>query len=182
MISAGTMTPELLHRFEHHARGYLQNKDNLEPKKFVDHIVYSFEDPLFSDWYQSQQDLLSTLSFTEFMTKVRARWLPKRWQQELARKVRSTKQNKTAFSDFIDCLRRDNLLLKGSPFHLSPSQLRTQIESNISPELAAAFGRYKDNHDSSDEDSEKENDAPDDPNALAATAIVKLNYNPSSTP
>jgi hypothetical protein len=54
-----------------------------------------------------------------------------------------------------------------------PSQLRTQIESNISPELAAAFDRYKDNHESSDEDSEKENDAPDDPDALSATAIVK---------
>jgi hypothetical protein len=84
MISTGTMTPELLHQFEHHTHGYLQNKDGLEPKKFVDHIVYSFEDPLFSNWYQSQQDLLSTLSFTDFMTKVHTRWLPKHWQQELA--------------------------------------------------------------------------------------------------
>jgi hypothetical protein len=105
MISAGAMSPELLHRFEHHARGYLQNKEGLEAKGYVDHIVYSFEDPLFSDWYQSQQDLLSILSFTDFMAKVHARWLPKRWQQDLARKVRSTKQNKTAFSDFIDSLR-----------------------------------------------------------------------------
>jgi hypothetical protein len=77
MISAGTMTPELLHRFEHHARGYLQNKDGLNAKGFVDHIVYSFEDPLFSDWYQSQQELLSPLSFVDFMSKVRACWLPK---------------------------------------------------------------------------------------------------------
>jgi hypothetical protein len=59
MISAGAMTPELLHRFEHHACGYLQNKDGLNAKNFVNHIVYSFEDPLFSDWYQSQQELLS---------------------------------------------------------------------------------------------------------------------------
>jgi hypothetical protein len=87
MISAGTMTPELLHRFEHHARGYLQNKDGLDAKNYVDHIIYSFEDPLFSDWYQSQQELLSPLSFVEFMAKVRLRWLPKRWQQDLAHKV-----------------------------------------------------------------------------------------------
>jgi hypothetical protein len=167
------MMPKLLHWFEHHVRGYLQNKDNLKPNKFVDHIVYSFEDPLFSDWYQSQQDLLSILSFTKFMSKVHARWLPKRWQQELARKVRSTKQNQTPFSNFINCLRRDNLLLKGSLFHLSPSQLHTQIESNISPELTAAFDCYKDNHNSSEEDSEKENDAPDNPNTLAATTAVK---------
>jgi hypothetical protein len=173
MISAGAMSPELLHRFEHHARGYLQNKEGLEAKGYVDHIVYSFEDPLFSDWYQSQQDLLSILSFTDFMAKVRARWLPKRWQQDLARKVRSTKQNKTAFSDFIDSLRRDNLLLKGSQFHLSPSQLRTQIELNISPKLAASFDRWKDNHESSEDESEKENDAPIDPVASAAANLLK---------
>jgi hypothetical protein len=173
MISAGAMSPELLHCFEHHARGYLQNKEGLEAKGYIDHIVYSFEDPLFSDWYQSQQDLLSILSFTDFMAKVRARWLPKRWQQDLACKVRSTKQNKTAFSDFIDSLRRDNLLLKGSQFHLSPSQLHTQIESNISPELAASFDRWKDNHKSSEDESEKENDAPIDPVASAADNLLK---------
>lgn len=54
MISLGNMTPELLHHFEHYTCGYLQNKDGLEAKSYVDHIVYSFEDPLFSDWYQSQ--------------------------------------------------------------------------------------------------------------------------------
>ncbi|KAF8231833.1 hypothetical protein L208DRAFT_1275149 [Tricholoma matsutake] len=167
MVSAGTMTPELLHRFEHHTRRYLQNKEGLNPKNFVDHIVYSFEDALFSDWYQSQQELLSTLSFNNFMIKVRTRWLPKRWQQELARKVQSTKQNKTPFSDFIDSLRRDNLLLKGSQFHLSPSQLRTQIELNISPELAAAFDCWKDNHDSSDDEV---NDVDNDVDADAAAA------------
>jgi hypothetical protein len=59
MISAGAMTPKLLHRFEHHAHRYLQNKDGLDAKNFVDHIIYSFEDPLFSDRYQLQQDLLS---------------------------------------------------------------------------------------------------------------------------
>jgi hypothetical protein len=114
MISVGTMTPELLHWFKHHVCGYLQNKDGLDPDKFVNHIVYSFEDLLFSDWYQLQQDLLSALLFTEFMVKVRARWSPKCWQQDLAHKVHSTKQNKMPFSDFIDSLHQDNLLLKGS--------------------------------------------------------------------
>jgi hypothetical protein len=81
MISTGAMSPELLHRFEHHARGYLQSKDGLDAKNYVNHIVYSFEDLLFSDWYQSQQELLSILSFTDFMARVHACWLPKRWQQ-----------------------------------------------------------------------------------------------------
>jgi len=138
-ISVGTMTPELLHRFEHHAHGYLQNKDGIEEKNFVDHIIYSFEDPLFSDWYQSQQDLFLALLFKDFMGKIRARWLLKWWQQDLAQKVRSMKQNRTPFSKFVDALHCDNLLLKFSQYHLSPPQLHAQIESNIAPNLVAAF-------------------------------------------
>jgi hypothetical protein len=72
MISMGTMTPELLHRFEHHTHGYLHNKEGLEAKGFVDHIIYSFKDLSFLDWYQSQQETLLTLSFTEFMVKIRS--------------------------------------------------------------------------------------------------------------
>jgi hypothetical protein len=167
------MMPELLHRFKHHARGYLSNKDGLKKAGYMDHIIYSFEDPLFSDWYQSQQELLSVLSFADFMLKVQSCWLPKCWQQDLACKVRSMKQGKTAFCDFINSLCQDNLLLKGSQFHLSPLQLRTQIESNISPKLAAAFDRWKDNHESSDNDSEKENDTPTDTDAAAAAVLLK---------
>jgi hypothetical protein len=173
MISTGMMMPELLDHFEHHTCGYLGNKDGLDAANYVDHIIYSFEDPLFSDWYQSQQELLSVLSFTDFMVKVHSCWLPKCWQQDLAHKVQYMEQGKATFCDFIDFLCQDNLLLKGSQFHLSPSQLRTQIESNISPELAAAFDRWKDNHKSSDNDSEKENNAPADVNAAAAAILLK---------
>ncbi|KAF8232364.1 hypothetical protein L208DRAFT_1563115, partial [Tricholoma matsutake] len=173
MISTGAMTPKLLHRFKHHACGYLHNKDGLQPKDFVDHIVYSFEDPLFSDWYQSQQDLLSPLSFLEFMARVHARWLPKHWQQHLACKVRSTKQNKTPFSEFVDALHCNNLLLKNSQHHLSPPQLCMQIESNISPELALVFDHWKDNHKSSDDESDKENEAAVALEDEAAAAVAK---------
>jgi hypothetical protein len=75
-------------------------------------------------------------------------------------KVCSTKQNKTVFSEFVDALHCDNLL-KNSQFHLSPPQLRMQIESNISPELVSAFDRWKDNHLSSDDESDKENKTAD---------------------
>jgi hypothetical protein len=148
-------------------------KDGLEAKGFIDHIVYLFKDPLFSDWYQSQQKLLSQLSFVDFMMRVSSCWLLKCWQQDLARKVCFIKQNKIAFSDFINALCCNNLLLKGSQFHLSPPQLCIQIESNILPELTAAFDHWKDNHESSDKESEKENDTPINPVATAAAGIVK---------
>lgn len=174
MISMGSMTLELLHRFEHHVCGYLQNKDGLEAKSYVNHIVYSFEDPLFSDWYQSQQEILLKLTFTEFMVNIHSRWLPKCWQQELTCKVRSMKQSKILFSDFIDSLHHDNLLLKGSQFHLSPMQLHTQIESNISFELATAFDHWKDSHKSSKDEAEPANNAAPQANAAVTAAAAAM--------
>ena len=106
------------------------------------------------------------------MLKVHVQWLLKRWQQDLTCKVWSTKQNGTPFADFVDGLRCDNLLLKGSTFHLSPAQLRTQIESNISSDLAAAFDHWKDNHGSSSDESEKENEPLDNDEAPVALKSV----------
>jgi hypothetical protein len=83
------------------------------------------------------------------------------------------KQNKTLFSEFVDALRCDNLLLKNSQYHLSPPQLCTQIESNISPELASVFDRWKDNHESSDDESDKENEVLDGPEDEATVAVMK---------
>jgi hypothetical protein len=49
-ITSGMMTAKLLHRFEHFTRGYLANRENLAKTKYVTHIAYMFEDPLFGDW------------------------------------------------------------------------------------------------------------------------------------
>jgi hypothetical protein len=95
---AGMMTPKLLHRFEHFARGYLANRENLDAKDYVTQTAYAFEDPLFSDWFQTSQEYYESLSFADFMSRVRARWLTPGWEKELARKVRNLKQGATPFA------------------------------------------------------------------------------------
>jgi hypothetical protein len=79
-----------------------------------------FEDLLFSDWFQMSQTYYKKLTFTEFTTKVCACWLAASWEKDLARKVRNTKQGSTPFCDFSTSVRRDNLLLKNTKYHLSP--------------------------------------------------------------
>jgi hypothetical protein len=73
MILVGAMTPELLHRFEHHARGYLQNKDGLCAKDFVDHIIYSFK-TLYSrtGTNHNKTSCLPSLSSSSWARSVRA--------------------------------------------------------------------------------------------------------------
>ncbi|KAF8236094.1 hypothetical protein L208DRAFT_1023468, partial [Tricholoma matsutake] len=70
------------------------------------------------------------------------------WEKDLAPKVHNSKQGSIPFCDFMMSICRDNLLLKNTKYHLSPLQLRTQIESNLSHELLSAYDRYKEKHDS----------------------------------
>jgi hypothetical protein len=76
---------------------------------------------------------------------------------------------KYPFCDFYTVIRCNNLLLKGTKHHLSPLQLCTQIEANLSPELLSAYDQYKEKHDS-DSDSDIGNQAPDTDDGVNAVA------------
>ncbi|KAF8231617.1 hypothetical protein L208DRAFT_1276214 [Tricholoma matsutake] len=135
-ITTGVMTPELL---EHFACGYLTNRENLNAKDYVAQIAYAFKDPLFSDWFQTSQEYYKSLSFTEFVSRVRGCWLTLGWEKELAWKVQNLKQGASPFHNFSNTIQCDNLLLKNTKHHLSPVQLHMQIEANLSPELLSAY-------------------------------------------
>lgn len=116
-ITLGMMTVELLHCFKHFAHGYLANKENLAKAEYVAHIAYVFEDPLFSDWFQTSQSYYKKLSFTEFMTQVCTRWLTAGWKKELICKVHNTKQGVTpsvislpTFAAITCCLKTQNII------------------------------------------------------------------------
>ncbi|KAF8232567.1 hypothetical protein L208DRAFT_1044210, partial [Tricholoma matsutake] len=102
-----------------------------------------FEDPPFSDWFQTSQEYYESLSFPDFMSRVRAHWLTPGWEKELAQKVQNLKQGAAPFHDFSTAIQCDNLLLKNTKHHLSPSQLCIQIEASLSSELLTAYDHYK---------------------------------------
>ena len=146
---------------------YLKNKENLKEKNYISHIVYAFEDAMFSNWYRTSKTYYKSLSFETFMSKVRTRWLPRGWEKDLARKVRNLKQGNMSFRDFSTIAHQDNLLLKNTKHHLSPQHLKGQIEANLSQALLATYDHYKDmNKDDSGHDLDEENTSP---NTDAAT-------------
>jgi len=50
VLSAGTVLPKVLHQFKHMCHSFFRNKEGLEPKDFVTHVVGSLHDPLILDW------------------------------------------------------------------------------------------------------------------------------------
>ena len=90
--------------------GYLLSKDNPKSSYYVTHIAYSFEDPLFSNWFQTSQTFYKSLSFPEFMVKVHSHWLTTGWEKDLALKVQNSKQGST-FCNFSTAIHHDNVEL-----------------------------------------------------------------------
>ncbi|KAF8228063.1 hypothetical protein L208DRAFT_1489950, partial [Tricholoma matsutake] len=93
------------------------------------------------------------------------------WEKDLACKVCNSKQGSISFCDFAMSICHDNLLLKNTKYHLSPAQLHTQIESNLSHELLSAYDHYKEKHNLGS-DTDDENDMPADGNATATAEVT----------
>jgi hypothetical protein len=92
ILSVGTVFPEVLCQFENTCRSFFCNKEGLEPKDFVAHIVGSLHNPLISNWYWTGQVAFDTLLFEDFMKEVCNKWLANDWEQDICQKVLGMKQ------------------------------------------------------------------------------------------
>ena len=110
VLSAGTVSPEVLCQFENVCHSFFCNKEGLEPKDFVARVAGSLHDPLISDWYWTGQVTFNTLSFDDFMKELRNKWLVNDWEQDIHCKVLGTKQTGT-FWEWAIKMRSLNTLL-----------------------------------------------------------------------
>ncbi len=79
--------------YEYIAWGYIQNKDNLIPSKYISVLSGGFRDSLIQDWYMSDMFRLLSLDLTSFLSKMQATFLPKDWEKKLWSKILSSFQS-----------------------------------------------------------------------------------------
>ena len=137
VLSAGTVSPEVLRQFENTCQSFFHNKEGLEPKDYVTRIAGSLHDPLISDWYWTGQAAFDVLTFEDFMKEVRNKWLSNDWEQDICRKVLGTKQA-GAFWEWAVKVWSLNMLLRGMPAHLDDAGLLNQLEANLELWLSRA--------------------------------------------
>jgi hypothetical protein len=87
------------------------------------------------DWNWNNQQHFGAMSFDDFMTEFRSKWLPKNWESDIHRKILGTKQE-SAFWGWAVKVHRWNALLHNMANHLDDNQLRNQLEANVEPALA----------------------------------------------
>ncbi|KZP04980.1 hypothetical protein FIBSPDRAFT_967668, partial [Athelia psychrophila] len=82
MLSAGDITPEILHAFEKACKGYFQNKDVAKDK----------------------QDGLAVLDFKDFMSRLRGAFLPTGWEDNLKSDILSMRQGDQGFWEWYNSM------------------------------------------------------------------------------
>lgn len=89
-LSNGEITPKSAKDFENHCLNYFANaKGGIEDNVKVSRILGCFENDLVNDWISVNRERFTTLTFPEFMTEFRARWLPHDWEQTVRSKILS---------------------------------------------------------------------------------------------
>jgi hypothetical protein len=133
-LSPGTLTPAIIMDWEAACNSYFIHKE-VEETNQVKHVVGGLQDPIIWAWYLEDRTRINTLKFPAFLVELRKNNLPKFWEQDEREKVLSSHQGSTTFFDWQTSLRSHNANLVGTTSHFSASQLRKQLEANMSDDL-----------------------------------------------
>jgi hypothetical protein len=136
VLTVGDITPDVMKQWERACRSFFKSKD-IEANDQVRRVCYGMKDTRISDWYLVDKERIDALKFDEYMIEMRANWLKMGWEGKVRKKILSSHQGSLSFWDWQVSMQVQNSLLRGTPSHLSETQLRNQLEVNLNDNLAA---------------------------------------------
>ena len=136
VLTAGIITPETARAWERACRQFFLQK-NVPEGDQVKRVAWGMHDPRLQDWYLTEQEEIDKLSFAEYMSQLREKWLEADWQSKVRNRLLGTPQGVRNFYEWAIELQSVNALLRDDPSHLSLQQLRYQIEATMNDDLQA---------------------------------------------
>ena len=86
LLSAGSITILNLHKFDYGCKHFFAYKE-IPVDEQVGYIIYSFESEFMQLWIESDSDHLTSLSFADFMLKIKCKWLLSNLEDELIQEL-----------------------------------------------------------------------------------------------
>ncbi|KAH9027403.1 hypothetical protein EDB85DRAFT_1868336, partial [Lactarius pseudohatsudake] len=145
-LSKGRLTPNAIRDFENHAENYFLNaKNGVADTEKVTKILGCFDSPLVNDWISVNRGRLRAMTFEEFMSTLRLRWLPKNWEEDVCTQVMGARLDprQATFETFAADIQTLNVALRGTSSHIDDDQMRKHLEANIDPDLRRLGRREK---------------------------------------
>ena len=135
-LTEGTITPEILHRWERACLDYFHHK-KVAGDKQVEDIFFEIKDLRLSRWIEARGSALKVIPFANFMDELREEALEPNWAQTLRTEVLRTRQDNRVFFDWVCEVECKNAILAPVPSaHISDQQLRDHFEVQMDNALA----------------------------------------------
>ena len=135
VLTAGKVTPQILHEWEEACDGYFYHK-KVKAEDQVHTVVLGLKDYCVADWYRASQVEVIALTFDEFKTALHKKLLKKDWEHIIKQEVLSSKQGNMPFDDWRNGLGAKNSLIMGTPYHVDKNQFCSHLSSNLHLELS----------------------------------------------
>ena len=84
----GDITPEVLIDWFNACKNYFMKRDTPDDKR-VTKVLSSLQDILFKDWYSPNRAHITALSWTEFIKKIKSKFLSSTWIEDAHNKLLS---------------------------------------------------------------------------------------------
>lgn len=137
ILGSGILTYPDIKEFQRQCKRFFANKAIPDGEQ-VGRIVFNFDSDSHQDWIDADLARLTALSFDDFMSEFKRKWLPTDWEDEIVETLISH-QGSRPFWDWVVDVKKANTLLVGNDNHVEAAKLKAHILARISPPLRRAL-------------------------------------------
>ena len=143
VLTAGDISPKVLVDLMDAHNEYFLAKEIADADK-VKKILGGFRCMHIRDWISCECECLVTLSYVEFMSKLRKNYLPLDWEDSVCAQILAMQMHKNIkFWDWCQEMCALNIVLRGMDSHLDDMALRNQLEASLEPGLCTYCSHKK---------------------------------------
>ncbi|EDR15393.1 uncharacterized protein LACBIDRAFT_321191 [Laccaria bicolor S238N-H82] len=146
ILTQGNISPAVMMDFENAALDFFVSK-SIPADKQVTMIIPGIKDLHIRDWITAERARIVVLPFADFITEMRANYLPPDWEDQVRNEILTSTlaASKTSFWNWSQKLLKLNCLLRGMPSAFDEAALRNHLEAHLDDELKAKV-RHSDAH------------------------------------
>jgi hypothetical protein len=139
LLFAGSITVTNLCKFDYGCKRFFTYKE-IPANEQVRCIIYSFESEFMQLWIESDSTCLTGLSFRDFMLKIKCKWLPSDWEDELIQELIAPQGEREFYEWSVSIHKANNELeAAGSLQHIPTKCFCAHLVAHLKPALHLTY-------------------------------------------
>ena len=142
ILLEGRLTTATIRKYDTAWKYFFSHKNILSTDQ-VARIINNFDSAEIANWTSNNEDTLKNGTFQEFVGKLKKKFLPHNWEDDLVQAQIAT-QGQTSFSKWVNDVRKANSELgaANSLYFIEENAFRCHVVPRLSPELRRSYDAH----------------------------------------